>query len=171
MSIVTSPFSFSTKMLKPLQFFIIIALRGTSQSLPKNIPYWHQETDVTETSFLSLFFKMLFYIIVVSILTIESLRFFWFSRKIAYAHIPGRQNKNKLKEKHAESSEQLVNRVPTSILSVDFEKNMPDSCAAFGFTNRRSTASLQFCSIPLVKQYLEQRITKWVPAKNDQLRK
>ena len=129
MSIATSPFSFSTKMLKPLQFFLIIALGGTSQSLPKNIPYWRQQTDVTETSFLSLFFKMLFYIIVFSILAIDGLRFFWFSQKIAHAHIPGRQNKNKQKEKHAESSDQLVNRVPTSIVSVDFEKNMPDSSA------------------------------------------
>ena len=122
MSIATSPFSFSTKMLKPLQFFLIIALGGTSQSLPKNIPYWRQQTDVTETSFLSLFFKMLFYIIVFSILAIDGLRFFWFSQKIAHAHISGRQNKNKQKEKHAQSSDQLVNRVPTSIVSVDFEK-------------------------------------------------
>ena len=51
-----------------------------------------------------------------------------------HAHIFGRQNKNKLKEKHAESSEQLVNRDPTSIytsfVSV-VEKNMPDGCAEF----------------------------------------
>ena len=33
--------------------------------------------------------------------------------KILHAHISGRQNKNKLKEKHADSSEQLVNRVLT----------------------------------------------------------
>ena len=59
-------------------------------------------------------------------LSIDGLHLFWFSQKIAHAHIPGRQNENKLKEKHAESSEQLVNRVPTSIytnfVSVDFEK-------------------------------------------------
>ena len=55
--------------------------------------------------------------------------------KIAHAHISGRQNKNKMKEKHAKSSEHPVNRVPTSFVSVDFEKNMPDSCTAFGFTN------------------------------------
>ena len=171
MSIATSLFSFSTKMLKPLQFFLIIALGGTSQSLPKNIPYWRQQTDVTETSFLSLFFKMLFYIIVFSILAIDGLRFFWFSQKIAHAHISGRQNKNKQKEKHAQSSDQLVNRVPTSIVSVDFEKNMPDSSVAFGCTNRRSTTSLQFYRIPSAKRYLKQRITKWVTAKNDQLRK
>ena len=77
--------------------------------------------------------------------------------------------KNKLKEKHAEE-----NRVPTSIytsfVSVDFEKNMPDSCAAFGCTNRRS-ATLQFYCTPSAKLYPEQRITKWVTAKNDQLRK
>ena len=51
-----------------------------------------------------------------------------------HAHIFGRQNKNKLKEKQAESSEQLVNRDPTSIytsfVSV-VEKNMPDGCAEF----------------------------------------
>ena len=61
---------------------------------------------------------------------IDGLRLFWFSQKIVHAHIPGRQNKNKLKEKHAKSSEQLVNRIPTSIytsfISVDFEKNMPN---------------------------------------------
>ena len=34
------------------------------------------------------------------------LRLFWFSRKIAHAHTSGRQNKNKLKEEHVESSEQ-----------------------------------------------------------------
>ena len=55
--------------------------------------------------------------------------------------LSGRQNENKLKVKHAESSEQIVNRIPTSIytnfVSVDFEKNMPDSCTAFGCTNRR----------------------------------
>ena len=37
---------------------------------------------------------------------IDGLHLFWFSRKIAHAHISGRQNKNKLKEKHAEISEQ-----------------------------------------------------------------
>ena len=86
-------------------------------------------------------------------------------------HISGRQNKNKLKEKHAEISEQLVNRVPTSIdtsfISVDFEKNMSGSCAAFGCTN----SSLQFYRIASVKRYPELRISKWVTAKNDQLRK
>ena len=44
-------------------------------------------------------------------------------------HTSGRQNKNKLKEKHVESSEQLVNRVPntlyTSFVSLDFGKSMP----------------------------------------------
>ena len=70
-----------------------------------------------------------------------------------------------------ESSEQLVDRVTTSFVSVDFEKNMPDSCAAFRCTNRKSTTSLQFYRIPLGKRYPEQRITKWVTAKNDRLRK
>ena len=46
--------------------------------------------------------------------------------KNAYAHISGRQSKNKLKEKHVECSEQLVNRFPTtlytSFVSVDFGK-------------------------------------------------
>ena len=49
------------------------------------------------------------------------------------------KNKKRLKEKHVENSEQLVNRAPTSFytnfVSVDFEKNMPDSCAAFACTN------------------------------------
>ena len=106
---------------------------------------------------------------------IDGLRWFRFSQKIAHAHISGRQNKNKLKEKHAESSEQLVNRIPTSIYtsfeSADFEKNMPDSCAAFVCANRRSTTSLQFYCIPSAKRYPELRITKWVTAKNDRLRK
>ena len=90
-----------------------------------------------------------------------------------HAHISGRQKKNNLKEKHVESSQQLVNRVPTSLytsfVSVDFGKNMPDSCAAFGCTNRRSTTSLQFYHIPSARRYPEQRITKWFTAKNDQL--
>ena len=72
-----------------------------------------------------------------------------------HAHISGRQNKNN----HAESE------------SVDFEKNMPDSCAAFGCTNRRSTTSLHFYCIPSAEQYPKQRITKWITAKNDPLRK
>ena len=59
-----------TKMLKSLQFFIFIALGGTCQSLPKNVPYWGQQTEVSETSFSSIFFKMVFYIIVLSILAI-----------------------------------------------------------------------------------------------------
>ena len=40
---------------------------------------------------------------------------------------------------------------------------MPESCAAFGCTNRRSTTSLQFYRIPSVKRYPEQRM-KWVTA-------
>ena len=46
-----------TSMLNLLQFFIFIALGRTSQSLPKNVSYWRQQTDVTETSFLSIVFK------------------------------------------------------------------------------------------------------------------
>ena len=68
-----------------------------------------------------------------------------------------------------------MNRVPTSLhtsfVYVDFEKNMPDSSAAFGCTNRRSTTFLQFYRIPSAKQYSEQRITKWVTARNDRLGK
>ena len=68
----------------------------------------------------------------------DDLRLFSFSRKIVHAHISGRQNKDKLKEKHVQSSEQLVNRVPTSLhtsfISVDFGKKLPDSSAAFGCT-------------------------------------
>ena len=106
---------------------------------------------------------------------IDRLHLFWFSWKIANAHVSGRQNKNKPKEKHAESSEHLVNRVSTSLyasfVSVEFEKNMPDSCTAFGCTNHKSTTSLQFYCIPSGKRYPEQGITKWVTAKNDWLRK
>ena len=74
-----------------------------------------------------------------------------------------------------ESTEQLVNRVPTSFytnfVSVDFEKNLPDSGAAFECTNRRSNTSLQFYRIHSAKQYPEQRITKWLTTENDRLRK
>ena len=85
--------------------------------------------------------------------------YFDFPEKL-YAHISGRQNKNT----HAES-EQLVKRVPTSLytsfLSVDFDKNMPDSCTVFRCTNERSTTSLQFYCIPSAKRYPEQRITNF----------
>ena len=40
---------------------------------------------------------------------------------------------------------------------------MPDSCTAFGCTNRRSTTSLQFYCIPSANQYPERRM-KWVTA-------
>ena len=40
---------------------------------------------------------------------------------------------------------------------------MPDSCTAFRCTNRRSTTSLQFYSIPSANQYPERRM-KWVTA-------
>ena len=60
---------------------------------------------------------------------------FDFPEKIVHAHISGRQNKNKLKEKHVKSSEQLVNKVVTSFVSMDFGKNLPDSYTAFGCTN------------------------------------
>ena len=91
--------------------------------------------------------------------------------KILHAHISGRQNKNKLKEKHAESREHPVNRVPTSFVSVNFVENMTDGCAVFGCTNWRSTISLQFYNIPSAKRYPEQVIKKWVTVKNDRLRK
>ena len=45
--------------------------------------------------------------------------------------------------------------------SMHFEKNMLDSCTAFGCTNRRSTTSLKFYCIPSAKRYREQR-KKWV---------
>ena len=72
----------------------------------------------------------------------------------------------KLKEKHVESSEQLVNRLPTS-LCTSFVS------ADFGMykVNRRSTTSLQFYRIPSAKRYPERRITKWITAENDRLRK
>ena len=73
---------------------------------------------------------------------------FYFPKKLRMRTYQAGKTKKKLKGKHTESSEELVNRVPTStytnFVSVDFEKNMPDSCAAFGCTNRRSTTSLQF---------------------------
>ena len=91
---------------------------------------------------------------------------FWFSWKIVHVYISGREKKNKLKEKHMESSEKLVNRVPTSLntsfVSVNFGNNISDSCTAFRCTNWRSATSLQFYCTPSAKQYLEQRITKWV---------
>ena len=34
------------------------------RSLPKNVPYLRQQTEVIETSFLSIFLKMFYYIIV-----------------------------------------------------------------------------------------------------------
>ena len=54
---------------------------------------------------------------------VDGLHLFWIFQKIAHAHISGSQNNNNLKEEHAESSEHPVNRVPTSFVSVDFEKN------------------------------------------------
>ena len=105
----------------------------------------------------------------------DDLNLFWFSRKIAHAHISGRQNKKKLKEKNVESSDHLVNKVLTSLynsfISVDFGKNMPECCTTFGCINSRSTTSLQYYRIPSAKWYPEQRITKWVNAKIDRLRK
>ena len=46
---------------------------------------------------------------------------------------------------------------------MNFVRNMPDSCAAFGCTNQRSTTTLQFHHIPLAKRYPERRM-KWVTA-------
>ena len=101
-------------------------------------------------------------------LAIDGLHLFYFFPKITHVHISGTQNKHKLKEKHVEINQQLVNRVPislyTSFVSVDLGRNMPDSCAAFGCTNRKSTTSLQFYRIRSAKRYPEQRITKWVTA-------
>ena len=72
-------------------------------------------------------------------------------------------------------SSYLLNRVPTSLytsfVSVNFGKSMTESCPAFGCTNWRSTTSLQFYRISSAKRYPEQRITKWVTAKKNQLRK
>ena len=74
----------------------------------------------------------------------------------------------KTKTNWKKSTWEVVNRlnwVPaslyTSFVSVNFGKNMPDSCAAFGFTNRRSSTSLQFYRIPSAKRHPERRI-KWV---------
>ena len=41
------------------------------QSLPQNVPCWRQQTDITKTSFLSIFFEILLYIIVFLILPIR----------------------------------------------------------------------------------------------------
>ena len=38
---------------------------------------------------------------------IDNLRLFWFTHKTAHAHKSGKENKNKLKEEHVESSEQV----------------------------------------------------------------
>ena len=143
------------------------------------ITVWKNNCHYIFSSFYSIIISIYFLTSVLfKYLNIDGLHLFWFSRKNVYAHISGRQTKNKLKEKHAESSEQLVNRVPTSIytsfVSVDFERNMPDSCAAFGCTNRRSTTSLKFYQTIMIswtKRYPELGITKWVTAKNDPLRK
>ena len=57
-------------------------------------------------------------------LAIDGLHLFYFFPKITHVHISGTQNKHKLKEKHVEINQQLVNRVPislyTSFVSVDF---------------------------------------------------
>ena len=52
------------KILKQLLIFIFIALGEMPRSLPKNVPYLRQQTEVIETSFLSIFLKMFYYIIV-----------------------------------------------------------------------------------------------------------
>ena len=46
-----------TKILKPLQFSVFIALGVLSQGLPKIVPYWRQQTGLTKTWFLSIFLK------------------------------------------------------------------------------------------------------------------
>ena len=65
------------------------------------------------------FLKLVFYLVIFELSLHfhcdRRLAFVLNFRKIAHAHISGRQNKNKVKEKHVESSEQLVNRFPTSI--------------------------------------------------------
>ena len=58
-------------MLKPLQFFIFIALGGSSQSLPKNVPYDVNRLTLLRRHFWAYFLKMLFCIIVFSILAIS----------------------------------------------------------------------------------------------------
>ena len=102
----------------------------------------------------------------VDILIIDGLHLFWFSRKIALrTYLAG-----KTKINWKESTWKVVNRInwfPTSLytsfVSVNFGKNMPDSCGAFGCTNWRSSTSLQFYRIPSAKRYPERRI-KWVSA-------
>ena len=82
-----------------------------------------------------------------------------------HTYLSGRQNKNKLKEKYGESSEQLVNRVLTSLYTslvpVDSKKKYARLLYSFPMykVNRRSTAFLQSYHIPSAKRYPEQRIT------------
>ena len=97
-----------------------------------------------------------------------------FPKNYTCTYIWEAQNKNKLKEKHAKSSEQLVNRVPTSIytsfISVDFEKNMP--VVQHSDEQIEGQVLLYIFIVYLAaKQYPEQRITKRVAAKNDRPRK
>ena len=49
------------QLLNPLRFFTFISLGGTSQSLPKNVLYWRQQTDVTKTSYLNVFLYHCFF--------------------------------------------------------------------------------------------------------------
>ena len=78
------------------------------------------------------------------------------------------QNKIKLKEKHVQRREKLHQEFPPAFY-LDFGQNMQDSCAAFQWKNKWSTTSFKFYCISSAKQYPEQRITKWVTAKNDRL--
>ena len=78
----------------------------------------------------------LYYYIVLFKLSLNELYLFWFSRKIAHTHISSRQNKNKLKEEHHFIHHFITTSLYTSFVSVNFGKNMRDSCTAFGCTNR-----------------------------------
>ena len=94
--------------------------------------------------------------------------------KILHTHISGRQNKNKLKEKHAESSEQLVSRVPTSIHQFricGFWEKYVRQLRSIRMYKSKVNYFFTILWYTFSKRYPEQRIAKWVTAKDDRLRK
>ena len=52
---------------------------------------------------------------------------------------------------------------------MNFGENMPDSLAASGCTNRRSSTSLQFYGIPSAKRYPERRIKRVTAMRREKL--
>ena len=67
-----------------------------------------------------------------------------------------KKRKKERKQKHVETSEQSSQQfIHTSFVSVEFAKNMSDSCTAFGCTNRRSTTFLEFYYTSSARRYPE----------------